>query len=79
MLAWTKGGHAVFVDDFDPDHTTGSLRFQKTSQNAKLHADPPTLIAEQAGTIATIGPDLLLYVIQAGTDDDGAYVRALPN
>lgn len=79
MLAWTSAGNAVFVDDFDAIRTTGSLRYRKTGQNEKLHADPPTLIAEQAGTIATIGPDFLLYVIQAGTEDDGAYVRALPN
>ena len=41
--------------------------------------DAPLLVAEDAGTIATLGPGLLLYVIQAGTDEDGAYVRVLEN
>jgi hypothetical protein len=77
MLAWLDARHAVFVDDFDPERATGSLRVQKLGHDDRLHPDAPTLIAEQAGTIATLGPGLLLYVIQAGTDDDGAYVRAL--
>jgi len=77
MLAWLDASHAVFIDDFDQERTTGSLRVQRIGRNDMLHPDPPTLIAEHAGTIATLGPGLLLYVVQAGTEDDGAYVRAV--
>jgi len=79
MLAWMGAEHVVFIDDFDQDRSTGSLRFSSVGRGGKLRADPPTLIAEHAGPIATVGPGLLLYVQQSGTEDDGAYVRALPN
>lgn len=76
VLGWIGRGHAIFVDEVDAARSSGSLRFRKVGINGRVHPDPPTLIAENVDTYATWGPDLLLYTISAGTEQDGAYVRA---
>jgi hypothetical protein len=76
VLGWMGPGHAVFIDDFDPQTSSGSLRFRKVGKDGEVHPEPPTLIAERASTYATWGPGVLLYTIGAGSDDSGLYVRA---
>lgn len=75
VLGWVGNGHAVFIDGYDPDTSSGTLRYRRASRNAELHPDPPTLIAERVDTYATWGDDFVLYTISADGDDDGMYVR----
>lgn len=76
MLGWVGRGHAVFVDQFDSNKGSGTLRYRKVGRNGELHPDPPTVIAEHADTYATWGPNFLLYTVTSGSDEDGMYVRA---
>ncbi len=76
MAGFLGDGHAVFVDEFDARTSTGSLRFRKVDQRGVLHPAPPTLIAEHVDTTTTSGPDYMVYAVRAGTEADGAYVRA---
>lgn len=76
VIGWIGPQHAFFMDDFDPETRSASLRFRKVGRDGELHPDPPTLIAEHTDTFTTWGPDFLLYTISRGTDEDGAYLRA---
>jgi hypothetical protein len=76
VLGWIGSAHAIFIDDFDADSASGSLRYRRIGRDGTLHPEPATLIAEHVDTYATWGPDILLYTINAGSDADGAYVRA---
>jgi hypothetical protein len=75
VMGWVGSGHAVFIDDYDPDTASGSLRYRKAGRDGELHPDPPSLIAEHVDTYATWGDDFVLYTISAGSDEDGMYVR----
>jgi hypothetical protein len=75
VIGWVGSGHAVFIDEYDPDTASGSLRYRKSGRDGTLHPDPPTLIAEHVDTYATWGEDFILYTISGRGDEDGMYVR----
>jgi hypothetical protein len=76
VIGWVSGAHAVFIDGFDPDNNSGSLRFRKIGRDGEIHPDAPTLIADEVDTHVTWASDFLLYTISNGTEQDGIYVRA---
>ncbi len=75
VIGWVGSGHAVFIDAYDPDTASGSLRYRKAGRDGTLHPDPPTLIAEHVDTYATWGDDFVLYTVSGRGDEDGMYVR----
>lgn len=75
VIGWVGSGYAVFIDEYDPDDGSGSLRYRKAGRDGELHPDPPTLIAERVDTYATWGDDFVMYTISTGSDEDGMYVR----
>ncbi|MFZ5890857.1 MAG: hypothetical protein ACOY0T_07395 [Myxococcota bacterium] len=69
VLAWLDDT-IVFMDNFDEDNGTGSMRFRNTSSSE------PTLIANHVASYAISSASALLYTVNAGTEADGVYIRS---
>jgi hypothetical protein len=68
----------MFLDGFDMVSGTANMKVQNLSAGA-LSTDPASLVSGQVGSWAvttTAGSDVIVYTVNGGGNDDGAYVRS---
>ncbi|HXU00714.1 MAG TPA: hypothetical protein VN903_06970 [Polyangia bacterium] len=72
-------GHerVLFMDTFDDLTISGTMRFRAVGNGNTLTAEAPIPIADHVDSYAITGPtpDMLLYTVNAGGENDGVYVR----
>jgi hypothetical protein len=75
----TIGERILFMDGFDEASNTGTMRFRTVAADHALAATTPTLISAGVDSYAISGPapGALVYTVNAGSADDGVYVRGL--
>jgi hypothetical protein len=75
----TIGDRILFMDGFDEASGTGTMRFRHVTADHALSPAPATRIATGVDSYAISGPapGALVYTVNAGSMDDGVYVRGL--
>ncbi len=76
-LGWLSSRTALFIDEFDSEAGSGTMRARTLGGDAALDT-ANTLIATQVDSYALTGPapGALAYTVNGSGDADGVYVRA---
>lgn len=78
-LGWLGHETVLFIDDYDVDAGTGSIRLRTIVAEDVLEPQTPRLIANEVDSYAILAPTpgALVYTVNGGADANGVYVHGL--